>query len=412
MIFRRLLVLFVIASAPVLPLGAGEVEVQHVTAKQSTDMLPVKSELEAIKQYGEMVGRNMWQAMTASFQPGYHVYLINNDTERRVTQVKLRLRFFNDSAELLDERTQTYSITIAPGAVADEIIACSDPVCEQSVNLEVEVVDATFTKPKPRLELADNEFPVKWNGRTWYVENQWKSKGSVVVRTFMAGAYQSRDFDPRVFDEGSLEASKNRFFRITQEPIPATYINRDDLDMHMYYQAPWQGVYVVAGFKVKDGKRVKPGAFESGINNLEADLSLEPGDYVRILSTYKGKKNFDLLIAPVCRTVSNHSTLRSVFRFALGKAGIRELGSESAVRLVRPWLEPVSIAEVAKTCGPNSGTMVKRWDSSTTIADVENQMGMSDVRVETPEGDVVVYGDLKLLFVDGRLVGCEQKPSS
>lgn len=400
-----------IALAPVLPLGAGEVEVQYVTAKQSTDTLPVKSEAEAIKQYGEVAGRPMWQAITASLQPGYHVYLINNDTERRVTQVELRLRFFNDSAELLGERTQSYPTRITPGSVADELIACGDPLCEQSVSLEVEVVDATFTKPKPRLELAGNEFPVKWKGWTWYVEDLWKSKGSVVVRTFMVSAYQGRDFDSQVFDEGSLEVSKKRFFRIVQEPIPATYIERDYLDMHKFYQAPWQGVYVVAGFKVKDGKSVKPGAFETGINNLEADLLLDRGDYVRILTTYKSKKNFDLLVAPVCRTVSNHSALRSVFRFALDKARIRGLNPESADRLVRPWLEPVSIAEVSKTCGPNSGMMVKRWDSSTTIADVEKQMGTSEVRAETPKGEVVVYGDLKLLFVNGRLAGIEQKPS-
>ncbi|MFV2073008.1 MAG: hypothetical protein ACC742_10210 [Thermoanaerobaculales bacterium] len=56
MIFRRSLVLFVVALAPVLPLGAGEVEVQYVTAKQSADTLLVKSEAEAIKQYGETVG--------------------------------------------------------------------------------------------------------------------------------------------------------------------------------------------------------------------------------------------------------------------------------------------------------------------------------------------------------------------
>lgn len=412
MIFQRLLVMIVIASAPVLPLGAGEVEVQYVTAKLSTDMLPVKSEEEAVKQYGEMVGRQMWQAMTASLQPGYHVYLINNDTERRVTQVELRLRFLNDAADLLGERTQSYSVTIAPGAVADELIACSDPVCEQSVRLEAEVVDATFTHPKPKLQLGDNEFPVHWNGLTWYVENQWDSKGLVVVRTFMASAYRSRDFDPRVFDEGSLKVSEKSFFRIVQEPIPATYIGRDDRDMHTFYEAPWQYFYAVAGFKVKGGKSVKPGALETGINNLQTDLSLEPGDYVRILTAYKGKKNFDLLVAPVCRTASNHSALRSVFRFVLGKAGIRALNPESADRLVRPWLEPVSIAEVSKTCGPNSGTLVKRWDRSTTITDVESQMGTSEVRVETPAGNVVVYGDLKLLFIDGRLAGCEQKKSS
>ena len=56
--------------------------------------------------------------------------------------------------------------------------------------------------------------------------------------------------------------------------------------------------------------------------------------------------------------------------------------------------------------------MVKRWDGSTTIADIESQMGTSEVRAETLEGEVVVYGDLKLLFVDGRLAGCEQRSSS
>jgi hypothetical protein len=177
------------------------------------------------------------------------------------------------------------------------------------------------------------------------------------------------------------------------------------------YDAPWQYFYAVAGFKVEDGRSVKPGAFETGINSLEADLSLEPGDYVRILKTFKGKKNFDLLVAPVCRTASNHSALRSVFRVALKKAELEGLDPESADRLVRPWLEPVPVAEVSKTCGPNSGTLVKTWDSSTTVANVESQLGTSDVRVETPEGEVVdnsvlnVFGgSSNRVFAEGEIV--------
>jgi len=401
-----------VALAPALNLGGAEVEVQYVTAKQSTDMLPVKSEADAIEQYGEGAGKQMWQMMSASFQPGYHVFLINNDPERRVTEVELRLRFLDDGKELIGDRTHSYPITIAPGTVADHLIACDDPVCEKSTSLEVEVIDAVFSTPKPKLELVANEFPVRWNGRTWYVENRWDSEGSVIVRSFMASAYEDRGFDATVFDDGGLEAGEKRYFRVVREPIPATYIQRDDADIHDYYEAPWQHFYAVAGFKVKDGSSVKPGALETGIANLEADLSLEPGDFVRILTTYRGKKNFDLLLSPVCRTVSNHTLLRSVFRFALDKAEIRNLDTESADRLVRPWLEPVSVAEVSKTCGPNSGTLVRRWDASTTVVEIEGQLGTSDVRAETPEGEVLVYGDLKLLFVAGRLAGCERKSSS
>jgi hypothetical protein len=133
---------------------------------------------------------------------------------------------------------------------------------------------------------------------------------------------------------------------------------------------------------------------------------------VRIIDTALGKKSFDLLIGPVCESVPNHSSARAIVRFALGKEGAGALDGETAEGLVRPWIEPVSIADVARRCGPRSGTLVWRWTDATTLADVERELGTSEVRAETADGEVVVYGDLRLVFTGGRLAGCERKKPS
>jgi hypothetical protein len=294
----------------------------------------------------------------------------------------------------------------------EHIVWCADPACDASEKLEVAVVDALMVNVRPKVVIAGNEFRFEWDGRTWYVEDLWAEEKMLRVRTFAAGYYEKREFDDRVFEEGSLKAGKDRFYRITSEHIKALRVNSDELELEPYKAGPMWYMDGLPGIKIEDGSKVKPGALETGLNNVTYDLELEPGSYVKVLDTSVGKKNFDLLIGPVCRTVPRHSRVRSMVRFALGKQGISNLDSEAADTLVRPWLVPVSIAEVARTCGPNSGTLVKRWDDTTTLADVERDLGTSDVRAETADGEVVVYGDLRLTFTDGRLSGWERRGSS
>jgi len=407
------LVPLVMLAASAAPAVAGQVEVQHVTAKMAAEnYLPVSSEAEAIKQYGEQFGKQMWQMAQASMRPSYHVFLLNRDTESKVTRVELQLRFLDAGGTLIEERAEGVQLEIPPGESMEHIVWCADPACDASESLQVAVLDATLVNLRPKVVLAGNEFPFEWNGSTWYLEDLWAEERTLVVRGFAAGAYRERPFDGRVFPTGSLEADEERFYRVAAEPIKARWVSGDELELEPYQDGPMWYSAGLPGLKIEDGVSVKPGLLELGVDNLSAELQLDKDEYVRIIDTAIGKKSFDLLIGPVCESVSNHSSVRAIVRFALGKEGASALDSGTAETLVRPWLEPVSIADVARRCGPRSGALVWRWTDATTLADVERELGTSEVRAETADGEVVVYGDLRLIFSDGRLAGCERKKPS
>jgi hypothetical protein len=413
MLWLRTLVVFGLGAVLATPVTAAEVEVQYVTEKmRPQSYLPVTSEAEAIKQYGKEFGKQMWEMAQASMRPSYHVFLLNRDTESKVTRVELQLRFLDAGGDLIEKRTEGVQILIPPGESMEHIVWCADPACDASEKLEVAVVDTIMVNLRPKVVIAGNEFRFEWDGRTWYVEDLWAEEKTLMVRSFAASAYEQRVFDDRVFAEGTLEAGKNRFYRIASEPIKALRVSSDELELEPYKDGPMWYMDGLPGIKIENGARVKPGLLELGLNNVTYDLELEPDSYVKILDTSVGKKYFDLLIGPVCRTVPRHSRVRAMVRFAVGKQGMSSLDSEAADALVRPWLAPVSIAEVARTCGPNSGTLVKRWSDMTTLADVERELGTSEVRAETADGEVVVYGDLRLIFTEGRLAGCERRGSS
>ncbi len=413
MVWQPRFVALTLCAVVVTPAAVGEVEVQSVTGKMAPQQfLAVQSEAEAVKQYGEQFGKQMWQMAQASMRPGHHVYLLNRDTESKVTRIELQLRFLDAEGSLIEERAEAVQIQIPPSESMEHIVWCADPPCDASESLQVAVLDATLVNLRPKVVLAGNEFPFEWDGRTWYLEDLWAEERTVVVRTFAAGAYEARPFDDRVFAADTLEADQARFYRVAAEPVKARYVGRDELEMESYQDGPMWYMDGLSGIKIEDGVSVKPGMLEMGLNNVTDDLELGPGEYVRILDTPVAKKDFDLLIGPVCQTVPRHSSVRGMARFVLGKETMSNLDSEMAERLVRPWLVPVSIAEVARACGPRSGNLVKRWNAATTLADVERELGTSDVRAETPEGEVVVYGDLRLVFTDGRLSDWERRNPS
>lgn len=345
-------------------------------------------------------------------RPSYHVFLLNRDTESKVTRVELQPRFLDAEGALIEERAEGVQIEIPPGESMEHVVWCADPVCEASQRLEVAVLDEILVNLRPKVVLAGNEFPFEWNGLTWYLEDLWAEERTLVVRGFAAGAYTERPFDGRVFAAGSLQADEELFYRVAGEPIKARWVSSDELELEPHQNGPMWYSTGLPGLKIEGEVSVKPGFLETGLDNLGAELQLDGGEYVRIIDTAVGKKNFDLLIGPVCESVASHSSVRAIVRFALGKEGTGALDSETAKKLVRPWLAPVSIAEVARRCGPRSGILVWRWTDATTVADVERELGTSEVRAETADGEVVVYGDLRLIFSDGRLAGCERKKPS
>lgn len=397
---------FVIASVPA---AAGELVIQWVSGKQQPNQYqPYLNREEAIAKLGRKAGEMVWQALQAQraktpLVPAFQVMVANTDTERPAVAAELRLTYLDAKGAALSETTTTYQINLRPGMADQLTIGCVEAFCDAAEKLEVAVVNATFGHPKARLHLAENERELRWKGRRWFLEDSWESRRAIELRTFAKAAYDSKPFDGKVFPADKVASDESRFYRVGREPIPAQHFAEPDNVDWGYIES------TIAGIKIRDGRKVKPSFLET-VSNINADCELKPGDFVRIRKVLAGKKNLDLVIALVCRTIPRHRSVRAYLRIAAGNAIMRNLDSETAGELVRPWLEPVSIAEVAKRCGPNSGTLVKRWTPETTQADVERQFGAADVEAETGDGHLLVYGELKLTFSGGALAGIGWRP--
>jgi hypothetical protein len=93
----------------------------------------------------------------------------------------------------------------------------------------------------------------------------------------------------------------------------------------------------------------------------------------------------------------------------LGKEMIKGPDEDGIDRAVREWVEPVSVGQVSKVCGPISGIPVTKWDAETTPGDVESMLGPPAVRRMTASGEVLVYARLEITFIDGKLAGVDKR---
>lgn len=257
-------------------------------------------------------------------------------------------------------------------------------------------------------ESIPSEARFEWNDRHWYLEDRWEAEGTLALRSFSAGYYENAPFDGRVFPQAGFLPEKDRYYRWLREELPA---GRPE-DPVAYELERGQanlayGYGVLPGMVVRDGSLTKAGLLDGEISNLGATGSFTPGELVQIRAVEVNKKNLMLVISPVCRTTQGHRRLRARLRFDLGKAAMaRRDGVEPAVR---EWLEPVSAGEVARRCGPASGTPVLRWTAETRPADVRRELGEPDVTAERANGEVLVYGSLRLEFANDRLIGYSQR---
>ena len=112
------------------------------------------------------------------------------------------------------------------------------------------------------------------------------------------------------------------------------------------------------------------------------------------------------------RVLRHVASLPGTPEFVLPKERLKGPDEAFIEATVRPWLEPIPIAEATRTCSPSSGTPVRTWTSVTTLDEIEADLGPADARAQTARGEALVYGSLRLRFEDGKLAGVEKRKGS
>ena len=340
----------------------------------------------------------------------YYTFGLHNDDQvRRATRVEMRAEFYDRRNNRLGERTIAFDLSLDPNQDTNLKIDCEEAACHESSRIALSIENTDFVEL--RYGNAD-EVVFGWNDRRWYLEDRWEESQTLVLRTFSGSYYKDQGYDGRVFSPGKLEHDKGRYYRLLREELPAGHggsvgyeLEESDLGFAYAYG-------LLPGFVVKEGQRAKPGFLDGEIGNITVLGRIAEGEFLKIRAVQVDKKALLLVLSPLCQQRDGHRSLRAKIRFVLDRQTIKGPDEEAIDRAIRQWLEPVPIGEVAKSCGPKSGTLVKRWTADTTPAQVENELGPADARVETADGEVLVYGTIKLEFKGDRLAGFEMRASS
>ena len=386
---------------------AGEVVVSHISGRQRLPAIafsvPKDVEAQMIKLHGEEMAKKLIADMVKNYeqmkeQAFFNVLIDNTDLVRRATQVELFVEFLDRSGRKLGEKRITLEEGIEPNDTLNFTLRCTDDPCQNSYQLLAKVARVKLVEVPVG---AADEIAFEWNHRRWFLENRWTNERQVTLRSFSRMAYKKTPFDNRLFPAGEIKADETRYYRVAKEAIPA-----GRFDGEIAYNTP------VPGFEVEGGKKRKPSFFSMsslGIASTGASGSIGVGEYVQFREVQTDKKGITVLIGPVCGTVPGHRSLRTRVRFVFDKKVIEGPDREVIEQAVREWFEPVSVAQVASTCGPKSGIPVRVWGDRTTLEDVETALGPAGIQSPTPAGEVLVFGTLKMTFRDGRLSKVEKR---
>ena len=337
----------------------------------------------------------------------YTFGIANESLVKRVGGVDVRIGFYDSQGRVTGALTRHFDVQLKPKEDTTLRFECEDDLCRDSASATVEITGADLVDVEVG---AEDEMVFEWNGRRWFLTDRWQTEAQLELRTFSHQAYIDKPFDGRVFSPGKLKPD-GRYYRV-REDVPARY--PEDSTGYEFEDGEAAMVYaygLLPGFVVKDGQRAKPALLDTELSNIVVDGTIAAGELVQIRAVAAYKKSIIAVVSPVCQVRSGHRGLRAKLRFAFDKATMKGPDLRAIEPVVADWLEPVSIGEVADRCGPSSGTLVKRWTRASTPAEIEQQLGAPDARAETADGEVLVYGALKLRFVAGHLAGFERRSS-
>lgn len=380
------------------PLFAGDVVVTAVDVYPPAGFMMKKVQDRQrkmlIEQHGEEEGERMFALIN---RPHFTVYLENEDKVRRATLVEVKLHLFDEKKKPLGDETVVWEEPLGPGGEA-RLVVYPDELETRGVGALSASIGSVAWEA---VDFGTDELVFEHEGRRWFVENDWSEGGQIVVRSFRRDLYSAAEFDDRVFP-GRLDADDVRYYRVAREPLPAGFGEGETEPSLEWYT-------LLPGLVVEDGSARSPKFLnlgDAGIVTSGVAATLEVGQYVQIKEVELGKKDFKLIVGPVCRHDRRYRRLRSRLRFVVGKAAVSGPQMEALEAAVRPWLEPVAVAEVARVCGPRYGTLVRRWGAGTPESEIVAALGEPSER----SGNRFVYGPLRLRLEEGALAGVEATP--
>jgi len=385
---------------------AGEVTVDYIGEKSQPYKGLPKDALENLtKMHGAEMAKKIWDASVEVAKKNpihYSVTLGNSDKIRKATQVQLHFLFLDRLNRTLGEHEASFEVEIPPDDSKNVTIECEaygDP-CRKSYKVWAEVKKTSWVELKYG---AADEIAFEWNDTRWFLENGWEKDKKLTLRSFSGKHYGDKDFDGKVFPEAGVGPDEKRYYRVVKEALPAGFMTDStyyELNVYWHEASP--------GFIVDNGQRKNPRFLDTKISNMKVEGKIDVGEYVQIKNGWADKNTVEIALAPVCQIgPARHRALISKLRFIVPPDRIKDAAAVD--QIVRAWLEPVSVGEVAKTCGPTSGRLVRRWDGTTTVEQVETDLGPADARSDVKGGEVLVYGSLRLKFVEGRLAGFDRR---
>ncbi|MGH2625630.1 MAG: hypothetical protein ACRDHY_03135, partial [Anaerolineales bacterium] len=326
----------------------------------------------------------------------YRVTVINTDRVRRATRVVLRIVFQDKKGNEIGRLTPDYAVRLDPDEDEQLRVECSIPLCRTAGGITVVVESAEFEE----LDFGTpGEIALEIHERRFFLENRWTEDKTAVLRSFSKAAFPDAPADGKVFPPG-LDPDPKRFYRVAKEAIPGGFAKES-----VNYEIDYYANVLLPGIKIEGGQKKKPGFLDTDVVNSEAKGAIGVGEIVQIKQVRLGGKEVVLVVAPLCDLMKDHRLLRGVLKFVVPKERMKGPDQEFIEATVRPWLEPIPIAEATRTCSPTSGTPVRTWTAATTLAEIEADLGPADARAQTAKGEALVYGGLRLRFEDGKLAG-------
>lgn len=369
--------------------GAAHAASWITVAGVSAPQRPSKMEMRALKRAAAALPAD--QAAMILERTIYEIVLENTSSDKYCTSVRIEVRFLDADGNESGRATIDEGVQLRPHKPASISYLCPDATCRHAAAMEVLSVE-------PLTHTVYGDRWVKIRGRTWHIVDEWEADGRVSFYPFSPGYYDNVPFEDTIFAAASFYVDPEKAFRIEKVAIPASYPYPEN-------DIAW---YSAAGLLVKDGEWQKPGFFTNAgrIINTNIHGELPVGQFVHVeTAEVWSKRLVGFHLEPICALTKQQRRLNSWIYFRFEPQVVKQKDTATVEAAVRPFLKPVPVAEVAKVCGPNSGTLVRHFTDDTPEQTVLDAFGEPTARRATPQGSELEYENLTIRIVDGSFAG-------
>jgi len=324
----------------------------------------------------------------------YEIVLENTSIDRFVRRLRLDVRYLDARGAPLGGESREVDVQLRPKSPEQVVYVCPDQACLKAAALQVVAVT-------PLSVSVYRDRWIRFADRTWHVVDDWQTERRVSILPFSPGHYDRTPFKDQVLEPRSflIVDDEERVFKLLK-PMPFS-------KSHPENDIRWM---MGAGRIFKDGEPVKQGFFgnlfsANRIISGEESVELPAGEFVRIKHTEISGDDFGMQLRPVCDLSPGRRRLESWLYVRLGKSIFTFEDTERAEPALRKVIVPVALGEVARLCGPVSGTPILHLTAKSVERDVVAVMGKPEARREEAGAVELVYGEMRLRFVGGAFDG-------